>query len=71
MTETTPYKFNVGDKAEKVGGSYQAVGTIRSCFRTRNGENRVVFDFDNPPGMLHIFNEKQLEPYTDDNSGLV
>ena len=57
----TNYKFNIGDKAKKVGGSYQAQGTVVSVFRTRHNENRVVFDFDEPPGLLHIFSEKQLE----------
>ena len=62
MTEQTPFKFRVGDKVEKVGGSYQAEGIIAAAFKTRKGENRYVFDFDDPEGILHIFGEKQLEP---------
>ena len=60
--EPFPYKFRVGDLARKVGGSYTAEGIIVACFRTvRKQENRVVFSFLEPEGMLHIFNEKQLE----------
>ncbi|MBK8184860.1 MAG: hypothetical protein IPK63_19040 [Candidatus Competibacteraceae bacterium] len=43
-------------------GSYQATGTIRAVFITRNGEQRFVFDFDEPPGLLHIFRPAQIEP---------
>lgn len=50
-----------GDRARKVGGSYEATGTIRSAFKTRNGQQRYVFDFDEPPGLLHIFSHDQLE----------
>jgi hypothetical protein len=57
-----PATFSVGDRARKVGGSYQATGTIRSAFKTRYGSQRYVFDFDTPAGLLHIFNHEQLEP---------
>ena len=40
-----PATFSVGDRARKVGGSYQATGTIRAVFLTRNSEQRFVFDF--------------------------
>ena len=56
-----PATFSVGDRARKVGGSYQATGTIRAVFITRNGEQRFVFDFDEPPGLLHIFGPAQIE----------
>lgn len=54
--------LKVGDRARKVGGSYQATGTILAVFITRNGEQRFVFDFDEPPGLLHIFGPAQIEP---------
>lgn len=56
-----PDVFEVGSRVRKVGGSYQANGTIRAAFKTRNGQQRYVFDFDEPAGMLHIFNHEQLE----------
>jgi dCMP deaminase len=46
--------------ASKVGGSYQAAGTIISEFNTKAGNKRVVFEFDDYPGMLHIFTPKQI-----------
>lgn len=48
-------------RARKVGGSYQADGTIVSEFRTLAGEQRFVFEFSNPAGMLHIFGPQQVE----------
>lgn len=50
----------VGERAEKVGGSYQAKGTIVSAFRTTAGALRYVFEFDEPKGLLHIFGPEQL-----------
>jgi len=46
--------------ASKIGGSYQAAGTIISEFDTKAGEKRVVFEFNTYPGMLHIFTPKQV-----------
>lgn len=54
-------KFSDRDKVEKVGGSYQATGTIVAAFTTLAGEERYVFEFDQPAGMLHIFGPNQLE----------
>ena len=54
-------KFNVGDRVVKVGGSYQATGTIVSAFTTLSGKERYVFEFDTPNGLLHIFGGHQLE----------
>jgi hypothetical protein len=48
-------------RARKVGGSYQAEGTIVSEFRTLAGVPRYVFEFDEPKGMLHIFGAQQIE----------
>lgn len=46
--------------ASKIGGSYQAAGTIISEFDTKAGDKRVVFEFSAYPGMLHIFSPKQV-----------
>ena len=78
-------RFSIGDRVQKIGGSYQTVGTIMAAFLVDEGAAgagaRYVFRFDEPRGMLHIFNESQLdyaltESYTqsaeaDDNVALV
>jgi len=52
-------KFKIGDLVFKPKG-YQFPGTIVSIFQTTKGETRIVAEMrDN--GMLHIFNESQLE----------
>lgn len=60
MNNTTQ-KFNVGDRVRKVGGTYQADGIIVGIAVTTRKELRYVFEFSAFPGMLHIFNEGQLE----------
>jgi len=52
-------KFKVGDKAIKPKG-YSFPCTIVSVFRTVEGNVRVVGEMDGY-GLLHIFNENQLE----------
>ena len=52
-------KFKVGDKAIKTKG-YKFPCTIVSVFTTTKGETRVVAEMDEY-GLLHIFNESQLE----------
>ena len=52
-------KFKIGDKVKKVKG-YLFPSTIRSVFKNSKGETRVVAELDYY-GLLHIFNEKQLE----------
>jgi hypothetical protein len=52
-------KFQVGDKAIKVKG-YKFPCTIVSVFQTIEGNVRVVGEMDEY-GLLHIFNEDQLE----------
>lgn len=47
--------------ARKIGGSYQAEGVIVARFKTREGLERVVFEFNEPRGMLHIFSTEQVE----------
>jgi hypothetical protein len=62
MQEATAVEpIKTGDRARKVGGSYQATGWIVSAFYTRAGALRYVFEFDVPAGMLHIFGAGQLE----------
>jgi hypothetical protein len=56
MKET---KFKVGDKAHKPKG-YKFPCTIVSVFETVAGNVRVVAEMDDY-GLLHIFNEDQLE----------
>lgn len=50
----TPYR------AEKVGGSYQAIGTVLTEFTNSLGFQRCVFEFDQPRGMMHIFSIDQV-----------
>lgn len=59
--DVNDFKFKVDEPVRKVGGSYQGTGVIKAAFRADDGTARYVFRFDNPPGLLHIFNENQLE----------
>lgn len=53
------YKFKIGDVVYKPKG-YKFPGVVVAIFKTTSGETRVVAEMrDN--GMLHIFNESQLE----------
>jgi len=52
-------KFQIGDKAVKLKG-YKFPCTIVSVFQTVEGNVRVVGEMDEY-GLLHIFNEDQLE----------
>lgn len=52
-------KFQVGDRAVKLKG-YKFPCTIVSVFETVEGNVRVVGEMDEY-GLLHIFNEDQLE----------
>ena len=52
-------KFKVGDKVYKPKG-YKFPGTVVSIFQTTSGETRIVAEMEDN-GMLHIFNESQLE----------
>jgi hypothetical protein len=54
-------KFKVGDKAHKPKG-YKFPCTIVGVFETIGGEIRVIGEMDEY-GLLHIFNENQLESY--------
>ena len=55
------FKFKEGDRVRKVGGTYQASGIIVGIAVTTTGDVRYVFEFEQFPGMLHIFNEGQLQ----------
>lgn len=55
------FKFHVGDRVRKTGGTYQAEGIIVGIAITTTGDVRYVFEFEQYAGMLHIFNEGQLE----------
>ena len=57
-------KFKIGDKAYKPKG-YKFPCTIVSVFKNTNGDVRIVGEMDDN-GMLHIFNENQLEHYETD-----
>ena len=66
QTET---KFKVGDKAHKPKG-YKFPCTIVGVFETIGGETRVIGEMDEY-GLLHIFNENQLEHYGKDEPDLL
>ena len=57
-------KFKVGDKAHKPKG-YKFPCTIVGVCETINGDIRVVGEMDEY-GLLHIFNEDQLEHYNEE-----
>lgn len=57
---TTQIKFKPGDPVRKVGGTYETDGIIVGVAVTTRGDVRYVFEFVQPAGMLHIFNESQL-----------
>lgn len=63
---TNEFKFKVGDKAYKPKG-YKFPCTIVAVFETTNGDVRIVGEMDDN-GMLHIFNESQLEHYSDEHN---
>jgi hypothetical protein len=50
----------IGDYVEKIGGSYQAKGFLRSIFTNEAGDLRAVVEFESHAGMLHIYNFGQL-----------
>ena len=60
----------VGARANKIGGSFQASGTVVGNFKTLAGEQRYVFEFDVPAGMLHIYGPSQLEAVVVERRGL-
>jgi hypothetical protein len=55
-------KLKIGDRVRKRSG-YEYPGFVVSVFTNRSGAVRYVVEADHPAfsGMLHIFNEEQLE----------
>ena len=65
-------KFKVGDKVRKVSG-YQFLGEVLSVFYTTKKELRLVVEMEvngESIGLLHIYNEKQLEAREDEQKGI-
>ena len=60
-TDLPELKFREGDYVRKTGGTYEADGIIVGIAVTTRGDVRYVFEFEQFPGMLHIFNEGQLQ----------
>jgi hypothetical protein len=58
----TPFKFNVGDQVTKSNG-YEFPGVVVARFHTTRGDVRYVVEcvVEQVKGMLHIYNETQLE----------
>ena len=55
------FKFAIGQRVEKVGGSYQLSGEIAARWLTDKGEPRYVVNHKPiAPGLLHIYGEAQL-----------
>lgn len=52
-------KFKVGDRVYKPKG-YKFPSVVVSVFKNTNGDTRIVAEMEDN-GMLHIFNENQLE----------
>lgn len=53
-------KFKVGDKVRKPLG-YVFIGNVVAVFSTNAGEWRFVVEHSVVHGLLHIFNDTQLE----------
>jgi hypothetical protein len=59
MFKEKSMKFKLNDKVRKPKG-YSFDGIVVAIFTTTKGEIRIVAELENN-GMLHIFNENQLE----------
>jgi hypothetical protein len=53
-------RFNIGDRVKKATG-YAYPGVVVSVFFTRERKLRYVVEHLTSIGMLHIFNEEQLQ----------
>jgi hypothetical protein len=60
--------FRVGQRVHKPNGTYTANGEIRAVFTTKDGQLRYVFEFDDPKGLLHIFNPDQLVKISEEHA---
>jgi hypothetical protein len=54
------FKFGIGEKVSKLSGDYQFKGWIVSRWHKRGKPDAIRYDVENPDGIVHIFNEKQL-----------
>lgn len=59
-TDHAKFKFAVGDEVHKLGGDYTFQGWIVSRWTKRGNPNAIRYDVENPEGLVHIMNEKQL-----------
>jgi hypothetical protein len=50
-----PVKITYGTKMRKVFGSYTADGFFLNSFQDITGQLWFIFEFETPPGLLHIF----------------
>lgn len=55
-----PFAFLPGARVVKLAGDYSFHGIVVSSFRKLSGLPRFVVE--NPEGILHIFNDKILQP---------
>lgn len=61
MTEKERPRLAVGDRVIKRGGDYEAVGEVRAVLTKRDGQPRVVVEFDIPRGLLFVMRPDQVE----------
>ena len=54
--------MKINDKVMKISGDYSFYGTVVADFVKTTGQRRLVVE--NSDGMLFIFNEKQLLPWS-------
>ena len=60
MNDDEILNLTLGTKLRKVDGDYQTNCTLRQHVWTGAGKLRVVCEFDDIPGVLHIFAPSQL-----------
>lgn len=54
------FKFPAGTRVRKTGGDYTLDGTVIAAFKKKSGAVRYVMEADFPPGLLHIYSDKNL-----------
>jgi len=58
-----PMNMFTGTRMRKITGNYEADGYYLGSFQIPGPirpQNYVIFEFESPPGLLHIFREEQL-----------